>query len=248
MVNQSPVRLAHTSTLSQKTDLSGRALRLFEVCALKADGTVSVANYRAPSLPLFEAAFSAFARGATISTPSGRMAIEDLQPGDMVDTLGRGPSRVLWIGSSNFVPLGAGRPMPMVRIMADSFGPQRPAGFVTLGPGARILHTPSHLQSLTDGAPMLTPVHEFVDNVNVIEVVPPTAVRMFHICLARHAAIDIDGLAVETFHPGMAALRRLGPGQRALFMSMFPHITRPSDFGPLAHPRATEEDDEMTAA
>lgn len=224
------------------------ATRLFEVTALRADGTRSISTFKAPAIPLFESAFAAFARGVVLNGPAGPVAIEDLQPGDMLDTVGGAPARVVWIGSSNFVPADTGRRMPMVRVMADSFGPTRPTSFVTLGPWARILHTPAHLRSMTDGAPMLTPVHEFVDGVNVIEVVPPTPVRMFHICLTRHAAIDVGGIAVETFHPGLAAARRLSHAQRTFFLSMFPQFAHLSDFGPLAHPRAPEFEDDLTAA
>ena len=89
---------------------------------------------------------------------------------------------------------------------------------------------------------MLTPASAFVDNVNVIEVVPPTPIRLFHICLSRHAAVDVGGIEMETFHPGMTATRKVTHAQRDLFLSMFPHIAHVTDFGPLAHPRAPEPD------
>ena len=217
-------------------------LRTFEVAALRADGTRSIATYKAPALPLFESAFSAFARGVLISSPNGPVAIEDLLPGDWLNTTSGEPAQVLWIGSSSFVPADAGRRMPLIRIMADSFGQSRPGSFVTVGPGARILQTPAHMRGLTGGAQMLTPVSSFVDNVNVIEVVPPTPIRLFHICLSRHAAVDVGGMEMETFHPGMGATRQVSHAQRDLFLSMFPHIAHITDFGALAHPRAPEEE------
>ncbi|MEL6620061.1 MAG: Hint domain-containing protein [Pseudomonadota bacterium] len=217
-------------------------LRMYEVAALRADGTRSVATFKAPALPLFEGAFSAFARGVVLSGPNGGTAVEDLQPGDWLNTSAGKPAQVVWIGSSNFVPADTGRRMPLVRIMADSFGDNRPGSFVTVGPAARLLQTPVHLRGATGGAPMLTPASAFVDSVNVIEVVPPTPVRLFHICLTRHAAVDVGGLEMETFHPGINATRQVTHAQRDLFLSMFPHIAHITDFGPLAHPRAPEEE------
>jgi len=217
-------------------------LRTFEVAALRADNTRTVATFKAPALPLFENAFSAFARGAILSAPNGAVAIEDLLPGDWLNTSVGAPAQVIWIGSSNFVPADAGRRLPLIRIMADSFGQNRPASFVTVGPAARILQTPAHLRGTTGGAPLLTPASEFIDNVNVIEVVPPTPVRLFHICLSRHAAVDVGGIEIETYHPGIGAVRNVTHAQRDLFLSMFPHIAHVSDFGPLAHPRAPEPD------
>mgnify|MGYP001792145535 CR=1 FL=1 len=151
-------------------------LRTFEVAALRADGTRSIAAFKAPALPLFESAFSAFARGVVLSAPNGGIAVEDLQPGDWLNTSTGEPAQVMWIGSS------------------------------------------------------------------VIEVAPPTPIRLLHICLSRHAAIDVGGIPAETFHPGMHALRQVTHAQRDLFLSMFPHIAHATDFGPLAHPRAPEPD------
>ena len=221
---------------------TARSLRTFDVAALRADGTRSVASFKAPALPLFEAAFSAFARGVNLSSPNGMIPIEDLLPGDWLNTSSGEPAEVIWIGSSSFVPADAGRRMPLVRIMADSFGQSRPSSFVTVGPGARILQTPPHLRGTTGGDALLTPARAFVDNVNVIEVTPPTPVRLFHICLSRHAAVDVGGMMVETFHPGMAATRTVTHAQRDMFLSMFPKIAHITDFGPLAHPRASEEE------
>ncbi|MEM6760953.1 MAG: Hint domain-containing protein [Pseudomonadota bacterium] len=217
-------------------------MRSYEIAALRVDSSLSISSIKAPAIPLFESAFSAFARGARLSAPSGEISIEDLRPGDWLNTSSGTPAQVLWIGSSQFVPADTGRRLPLIRIMADSFGENRPESFVTVGPAARLLQTPPHLRGSVSGADMLTPAAAFVDNVNIIEVVPPTPVRLFHICLSRHAAVDVGGIHMETFHPGMGATRSVTHAQRDLFLSMFPHIAHITDFGPLAHPRAPELD------
>lgn len=214
--------------------------RNYEVAALRADGSLFIGQDNAPALPLFESAFAAFARGTLIQTPHGEVAIEDLQPGDMVNTSTGEPAQLVWIGSSNFIPADAGRRLPLIRIMADSFGVGRPGTFITVGPAARVLHTPHHLRAEAGETRLLTPVREFVDGVNVIEVVPPTPVRLFHLCLSRHAVIKAGGLEMETFHPGARAPRAVSQNLRDRFLSMFPLIGHASDFGPLANPRAPE--------
>jgi hypothetical protein len=216
------------------------ASRNYEIAALREDGSLYIGQDKAPALPLFESAFSAFARGTLILTAQGEVAIEDLQPGDMIATSSGEPAELIWIGSSNFVPADAGRPMPLIRIMPDSFGQSRPSSFLTVGPAARVLHTPHHLRAETDGTQMLTPVREFVDGVNVIEVIPPTPVRLFHLCLTRHAAIQAGGIEMETFHPGANATRTVSHSLRDRFLGMFPQISHVTDFGPLAHPRAPQ--------
>ena len=216
-------------------------LRQFEIAELRPDGSIFLNTFRAPSFPLLESAFSAFAQGALVATPKGPIAIEDLQPGDMVHTTSGEPAPILWIGASVFSANQGDKRTPLVRIMADSFGLTRPSSFVTVGPSARILQTPPQLRHLMKDAPLLTPARAFVDTVNVIEVYPPTPVRLFHICLPRHAAVDVGGIAMETFHPGQALLRSATHTQRDFVLSLFSHVSHSSEFGPLAHPRAPDE-------
>ena len=148
---------------------------------------------------------------------------------------------VLWKGSTMVVPGRPdprGRSHPLTRIMADSFGMQRPLSYVLAGPSARLLNTPAHLRAMAGGQPMLTPVREFVDGNTVIETAPPTPVQLFHICLPRHAVIRISGLEFETYHPGANALRMISHAMRSVYLGLFAHIERPSDFGPQVLPRA----------
>jgi hypothetical protein len=97
--------------------------RNFEVAALRADDKMHVAQHQAPALPLFDNAFCAFTRGSLMSTPLGDVAVEDLQPGEALNTSTGEPAKILWIGSSTFVPANPERRMPLIRIMADTFGP-----------------------------------------------------------------------------------------------------------------------------
>ena len=214
--------------------------RSYEIAALRGDGSLFIGQDKAPAIPLFERAFAAFARGTPILTDAGEIAVEDLQPGDMLPTSAGEPAELVWIGSGTFTPAEAGRRTPLVRIMPDAFGQGRPSGFLTLGPAARLLLRPPHLQAGPDDAQVFTPARAFVDGVNVIEVVPPTPVRLFHLVLTRHAAIRAGGLDVETFHPGTDALHDASPSLNNRFLGMFPRIGTVGDFGPLAHPRAPE--------
>ncbi|UWR24091.1 Hint domain-containing protein [Sulfitobacter sp. S190] len=219
------------------------AKRNFEVAALRADGSLYIGQMSGPAIPLFESAFSAFTHGSLVQTDYGLVAVEDLQPGDMIQTSTGQSAELVWVGTSTFSPADAGARTPLVRIMPDALGPSRPERSLTVGPGARILHTPPALRGIADGRQLLTPASKFVDGVNVIEVTPPTATRMFHLCLSRHAAITVNGIEMETFHPGTTATRDVSHSVRDRFLSLFPRIGHMSEFGPLAHPRAPRLDD-----
>ena len=124
-------------------------------------------------MPLFDSTFSAFARGSLMSTAQGYVAIEDLLPGDNLHISSGEAAKILWIGSSTFVPAAPDRRMPLDQIMANTFGVSRPSSFLTIGPSARLLQTPHHLRGNQGGTQMFTHASEFFDGVNVIEIPPP---------------------------------------------------------------------------
>ncbi|WP_428928268.1 Hint domain-containing protein [Marinibacterium sp. SX1] len=208
-------------------------MRRYRIRTLDARGDITESFQLAPALPLFEEAFSAFARGSTVETDMGPMAVEDLLPGDRVMTRDGGAMEIRWIGSTIYVPGHAShkaRNLHLTRIMADSFGLARPSACLLTGPAARLL------QGGSEG--MLTPVQGFVDGISVIETAPPAPVELFHMCLARHAVIRVGGMEFETYHPGADAARRVGQSLRPAFMALFPGIGGLEDFGRPAYKRA----------
>ena len=227
------------------SNLAGAAqsgARLAEIAALRPDGTRVIEQVKIPAHPVFDGAFTAIARGTLIQTADGDVAVEDLQPGDRLWTSTGEAAPVMWIGCM-VVRLSTLTTdcKSLVRIMTDTFGEGRPDNFLTLGPSARVLQTPPRLRSGADAQTYLTSVNEFADGVNVIEITPPTPVTLFHLALDRHAAIRADNMVCETYHPGARGLRSLSREHRDLFLSMFPHLSHMSGFGPLAHPRAPSD-------
>jgi len=87
------------------------------------------------------------------------------------------------------------------------------------------------------GEEVLRPVQDLLDGMQVIELRPPSAVQLYHIALRRHSTVTAAGLPMETFHPGPGFENTLPYQYFDQFMSLFPHIARPSEFGALAHPR-----------
>lgn len=226
-------------------------LRRYEVSSLMPNGDVSQTRHIAPALSMFEDAFCAFTRGSLVETETGPLAIEDLLPGNTVLTQDGSSQTVLWKGSVTLIPGredSRGRTRPLTRIMADTFGMQKPMSGVIAGPAARLLGTPAHMRHLHGGSEILTPVHEFQDGMSVIETLPPTPIELFHICLKRHSVIKVDGLQFESYHPGINAVRQVSHSLRSIYLNLFAHIESPNDFGPLILPRAGDgEIDAITA-
>ncbi len=216
-------------------------LRRYEVASLLPNGNIAETRHIAPALPLFEEAFCAFSRGSLVDTEHGPIAVEDLLPGDRLITHDGSLQTLMWKGSTSLIPArpdARGRTHHLTSFMADSFGMQKPMSCVMAGPAARLLRTPTHLRAIAGEAPLLTPVQEFHDGMNIVETAPPTPVQMFHFCLESHAVIKIGGLQFETYHPGTKALQLVSHAMRTLYLNMFSHIDQLSDFGPMVYARA----------
>ncbi len=219
-------------------------MRRYDVSFLTDQGQMETNQHTAPATPLFESAFSAIARGTLIQTATGPMAIEDIWPGDKIETKEFGPLPALWIGSMNIVPdAPVNRPesAQMTRVMADTFGMGRPMSDLLAGPGARFLHRPAALRELPGGGLVFSPASDFADGDSVIQITPQRPVQVFHICLARHATIQAAGMDAESYHPGKNVAAATGPNMLQLFLSLFPHVECIEDFGPMSHPRGSVE-------
>jgi hypothetical protein len=210
--------------------------RRIDIEWLSQDGQADSRTAIAPAMPIFEDAFSAFAQGTLIQTNDGYVAIEDLKPGMMIATANGKSQPLLWIGSMTLFPSSANlglEPSHIYRMTDGGFGLDRSAPDLILGPSARLL--PCMLA--IDSTSPLKNIDDLADGQSVIKIRPFSAIRVFHICLPSHGLVRANGVLTETYHPGEDAQMHLSTELFAHFMSLFPHINRVGDFGPLNHRR-----------
>lgn len=242
----------------RKAGLPGAAIRTenqprrrYEATVLlPGEGLVDVSRV-APALPAFDAAVSALARGTIMATRDGPVAIEDLLPGIEVETRDAGFQTLLWIGTTTLPAHGqpGAAPTRLFRVPAESFGPARPMPDLVLAPHARLLHRSPRLAGIASDNAALLPVAAFEDGSNVVRVAPASPVRVYHLAFSRHHILRANGIEIESYHPGDSLHQQLTEDSLRLFLSLFPHIRRLSDFGPLRVPRLTiEEFETLTAA
>lgn len=226
-------------------------MRRFEALALGPDGDLIEVVQRAPSHPAFETAFMALARGTLLATENGPVAVEDLLPGTRVETRDAGFQVVTWVGStilSSQTPL-AQFPARLFRIPVDSFGPSRPMPDLMLAPHARLLHRSPKMREMFSYESALTKISAFEDGYSVLRVAPASPVTVYHVAFEKHQILRANGLEIESFHPGNDLSRQLGTDSLRLFMSFFPHLETPADFGALIAPRlSVEQYEELMAA
>lgn len=212
--------------------------RRVHIQARRVDGEPVSMDKQVPATPLFEAAFGAFARGTILQGKHGLIAIEDLTPGDLLLTADGRHEPVLWVGAMDYAPSPKVARMPLVQVMPEAFGLARPETSVTLGPFARVLHSPPDQPGVFAKGKVMSPAAAFVDGDTVIDTLPPTDVKLYHVGVSRHAALIAGGLEIESFHPGVQPLKDLPQTMRHLFRDLFPHVAALPEFGPLHYARA----------
>ncbi|MBV0912613.1 Hint domain-containing protein [Anianabacter salinae] len=232
-------------TVRKSTEYGTRALpmRRYEITALTPDGDYVDDILRGPAHPAFESAFAALARGTLLSTEHGPMAVEDLQPGIWIETRDNGLQMLVWRGAMTLIPRAddtTGRAC-LYRIPMDAFGPQRPMPDLVLGPYARLVTRNPALADLVGRDSALVPLPVFEDGHNVIRVTPASPVTVYHLAFARHQIISVNGLDIDSMHPGGELAGQLTDETLRLFLSLFPHAAQPGRFGPLALPRISED-------
>lgn len=129
---------------------------------------------------------SCFVAGTRIAAAHGEVAVESLQVGDLVATLGRrGLARVRWLGRRRFRAATA-QAWP-VRIAADAFAPGQPLRDLLLSPDHAVL---------AGGG--LIPARYLVNGATVATVAMPV-VEYWHVELAAHALLLAEGLPAESY-------------------------------------------------
>ncbi len=238
------------ASMSERTVRSDRQPRCasplsrhYEVAYLTLRGEIEQFTTRAPATPVFEDAFMAFARGTLIATENGQTAVEDLEPGMLVRTDSEQLRPLLWIGSTTLIPSAfsekPGESPRLTRIASDTFGLDRPAPDLVLGPRARALYRSTRCREMLGADKAFAPAHALMDGINVIGLNPLAPIQLYHLFLHGQQVIRANGIEVESYHPGQHIESMMDPEDGEEFLGLFPWITRFDRFGPMRIPRLT---------
>ncbi|WP_349438068.1 Hint domain-containing protein [Pararhizobium sp. A13] len=132
-----------------------------------------------------------FLRGTSIKTPTGEVCIEDLRPGDLVETV-RGEARaVKWIGHSVYKRGGqAWNSVIPIRVAQHALDERTPHRDLYISPG----------HALFIGG-VLIRAKDLVNGISIAHVLPADTetIEYFHIVLDSHDVILAEGAPAETF-------------------------------------------------
>jgi antigen 43 len=133
-----------------------------------------------------------FLAGSHIRTPSGEVAVESLQPGDLVITLQNGAEMarpVVWVGHRSVKPGDiTGDDAHPVRITAGAFAENIPA--------RDLLVTAEHCIFAGGG---LIPARMLVNGSSIISDADISTFTYYHVELKSHGILLAEGLATESY-------------------------------------------------
>ncbi|MEL7181554.1 MAG: Hint domain-containing protein [Pseudomonadota bacterium] len=239
-IRQTPAQRQHAKTQSVEV-----AQRKYEVMYLDAHGRFNEFSTVARAHPAFEEAFAALGHSAIVQTQNGHMSVEDVLPGDQVRLADGSYETLQWRGRITLgsVSEATNTKQPkMTRVTSDALGDNRPSQDLLLGPSARLLHRATVIRKVTGTEAAFIPAADFVDGNTVLSLQPSAPVSVFQFGFAAQRCLMVNGLEVETLHPGSAFNLGLRGDALREYLSLFPHKQGFEDFGLMVHPRLRMRD------
>ncbi len=157
-----------------------------------------------------------FAAGTLIRTAHGDRRVEDLAPGDLVETLDHGPQPIRWIGRTSVSGRGEHAP---VLFRAGAIGNLND---LRVSPQHRILIRGWQTELYYGRSEVLVPAKHLI-NGDTIRREPVAEVEYYHLMFERHEVIWSEGALSESFYPGDQILLK-DRSVMAELLTLFPEL------------------------
>jgi Ca2+-binding RTX toxin-like protein len=155
-----------------------------------------------------------FTSGTAIMTPTGEVLIDELRPGDMVNTLDNGPQPIAWIGRRDVtkMELAAQETLRPIMIKKSVLGAKRDI-FVSRQHGM-----------LINGDNFARAIHlaDYLPGVRIAH--GKKKVTYIHLMFDAHQIIFAEGMPSESFFPGPQALAMMASHEFKKLVSSFPQL------------------------
>jgi len=162
-----------------------------------------------------------FVRGSMIACENGNVVIEDLQAGDIVNTLSNGPQVIRWISSTKH---GAAENITPIRIKAGALGDNTPSKDLLVSPAHRMVISGWRAEMLFGETEVLVPAKSLVNDSTVTVANDLTEFEYFHILFDQHEIVMSNGAPSESFYPIPDAIGALETEARAELFALFPEL------------------------
>ncbi len=173
-----------------------------------------------------------FGAGTRIAIPGGTIAVEDLQPGDLVMTRDHGALPLRWIGKRRVAARGKFAP---VVFRPGAIGNTRE---LRLSRQHRLRRACWKTELMFGEGAVLVPAVHFV-NGRDITIQEGGEITYLHLLFDDHQIVLAEGVEAESFHPSVQNLAGLSAAGRAELLALFPELADGVPYGPVIHPPIT---------
>lgn len=176
-----------------------------------------------------------FVAGTRLATPSGPRPVQDLAPGDLVQTE-QGLQPVQWNGRTRIrhAALQANAKYRPVRIRANALGQGLPVRDLLVSRQHRMVIDNRVVRNMLGLPRVFLPAHRLAGLPGIAQVVPEGDVDYHHILLPRHAVVYAEHAPSESFLLGEQSLLSLSAQDHAQISARIPRAFDAD--GPLAAP------------
>ena len=183
-----------------------------------------------------------FTPGTRIVTPEGTRRIEDLRPGDSIQTKDNGAQAVLWTGHRRMTGarLYAMPHLRPIRFRSGALGIDRPDEDLLVSPQHRMLVKGAAAQNLFHANEVLVAAEDLLNDGSICVDRTLRDVTYVHVLMERHQIVWANGLETESFHPSNSALDMVDPCQREGLLNILPGLASdPYAYGDFARRNLT---------
>ncbi|WP_299283815.1 Hint domain-containing protein [uncultured Tateyamaria sp.] len=167
-----------------------------------------------------------FTPGTWIDTPEGPRLIEDLRPGDQVQTKDSGAQTIEWAGFRRMTGarLFAMPRLRPVRFAAGALGIEKPDEELLVSPEHRMLIKGDVARDLFNTPEVLVAAKDLINGTTITVDLQVREVTYVHVLLPRHEIIRANGVETESFHPANTALSTLDDDDRVRLLEQLPNL------------------------
>lgn len=167
-----------------------------------------------------------FTQGTRLLTPEGPRQIEDLRPGDKVQTRDNGAQEVLWTGHRRMsgARLHVMPHLRPIRIRSAAFGMGQPDEDLIVSPHHRMLIRGRAADALFGTPEVLVAAEDLLNDLSVLVDRQLREVTYVHILLEQHQIVWANGIQTESFHPSNTSLEMIEPDQRQALFGVIPDL------------------------
>ncbi len=179
-----------------------------------------------------------FVAGTLIQTDLGKRPVEDLKPGDLVQTMDHGFQPIRWIGSRKLdaVDLALKPTLLPICIRAGALKKNVPSRDLLVSPQHRVLLS-GWREELLFGEQYVLAAAKHLVNGETIYQHQTIEVEYFHMLFDQHEIVLAEDAHSESFHPRAYVIDKMAKETRNEIFEIFPELRdNASEYGPTVQP------------